>query len=111
MPWCDTCGGHMITWVTHNCPPIWRARVPDHDGDDYREIRARDAEHAAEKYAEEYDQGGDYYVVGGSPIDVIVADADGQNEKTFNVKGEAVPQYTAREISDFGQSDGGPESA
>lgn len=109
MPWCPKCEGYISGPTTpHRCPPTWRVRLPSYHGDDgFDEITAPTAERAAAKFGEQYDQGGDYTVVSGSPIDVVVSNANGENERAFTVEGEAVATYYAREMKPKEEKDGG----
>lgn len=67
--------------------------------EDAREVQAFDAKEAAEDYAEETDRGGDYTVIGGAEMTVLVRRKDDPDAepKRFVVTGETVPQYSARE--------------
>ncbi len=97
--WCPKCEGYTVDIKFHQCPPTWRVRLlPYHGEDDYDEVLANSAQQAAQKFAEQYDQGGDYTVVGGSPIEVLVSGHKSENEKKYHVEGEAVATYYAQEV-------------
>lgn len=54
---CSNCGEFALFLDRHTCPPLWRVRIPEdsknyNDEDDVT-IHARDAELAAEKFAEQ----------------------------------------------------------
>ena len=70
-----------------------------------REIVAYDYESAAEEWAERRDENGDYYLVSNysEHMEICVVDPETKAKKTFQVYGEAVPTYYAREIT--GQSE------
>lgn len=96
---CGTC--HALIWdgdPEHKCPPVWE--VWNVDGGDERQwasqIHAHDAEEAAKKWGEEYDNG-DYTIIGGSEETVFVA-RPGQEPKRFVVSAEAQAHYYAREL-------------
>ncbi len=88
--WCPKCEEYTVDLRFHQCPPTWLVRLPSYHDDGFDEVLADNAEQAAQKFAEQYDQGGDYNVVGGSPIDVFVSGPNGEDEKKFHVEGEAV---------------------
>jgi hypothetical protein len=67
-------------------------------GDDPQEFQAYDHESAAEKWAEDYDNGGDYTIVGQRDEPVVKVEGPDGSIKFFKVSGEAVPLYSAREV-------------
>ena len=72
---------------------------PDHGSteDDAREIEAHVAWDAAQQWADNDDsESADYSIVRGNNAKVCVRDGD--RVRTFDVSGETVAQYTAREI-------------
>lgn len=100
MPWpldyCPTCrdthpgGVHL---------PEFRVGIPamdDCDPRDYPVTHAHDAEHAAEKYAEHWDNG-DYTLLNGSDATVVVLDEFGHMTR-WRVTGETVAVYHAEEM-------------
>jgi hypothetical protein len=90
--WCRKCGEYE--WSTHRCPPKWECRVVDYQGeDDWRGFYAADAEAAAEKAAERFDCG-DYTLLQGDEITVVVRSSNGE-ESRWICTGETVPQYHA----------------
>ena len=103
---CDKCG--ELKWRTeHKCPPIFKVRWPDICGpDDWAEFRAIDAETAAEKWAELHDQeSADYRIVGQHSTPQVEVKAEDGTLTRWEVKGEAVATYYAKEIATVG--DGG----
>ena len=93
--WCADCrdfhgpGRHMPEYR------VWREKEKAEDGVG---VRARNAEHAAERWADEYDSGGDYSIVGGSPETVWVRGPEGA-EARYRVSGESVPHYSAELVT------------
>ena len=79
----------------HVCPPTWRVQREE-DRDDDWEIYAHNAQSAATKWADQWDQDEHQIVAGGEEKVVVIAQDGG--ETIFNVTGEAIPQYYAREI-------------
>jgi hypothetical protein len=86
----------------HRCPPLWEVWCPEvaYDRDDAWKIRAVDAEHAVEKWAQEYDSNGngDYPIVGGDTPIVHVAAVDSDCVQTFQVHGTMAATYWANEL-------------
>jgi hypothetical protein len=99
---CTICGEFFYGYggAEHRCPPQWDVFIVDYDdeGEAYpgKRIYACDAQEAAEKRAERYDEE-DHEMCGGHPIKVRVTDMSGK-AIWFMVYGEVVPEYTAREI-------------
>jgi hypothetical protein len=93
MPFCETCGEFFYNH--HKCPPVFKVFHEDYMGDDFKAFRARSAEGAAEQYAENYDCG-DYDLLDGAEIEVIVEDAEGKRI-TFICTGRTDPVYSATE--------------
>lgn len=88
----------------HKCDPVWFVAIVEGEeqpeDDDYREVRAADAEEAAAKGAEEEDSDSAEYSVlkgNGDYVAWVKAAADAKPRR-FKVTGEAVPQYYAEEI-------------
>ena len=103
---CEKCGKYDFV-ATHKCLPTWlvyhqgwHGNGPDPEWEEASVIYARDAREAAEAYAEMSDGNGDYTIVGGSPATVLVRSRDDDESlvKCFEVEGEAVPSYRAREV-------------
>lgn len=102
---CATCGeGYPSKY--HQCKPVFLVAIVSGgtvpDSDDYVEFRGSDAEEAAQEAAENYDSDGEYRIVaaGGSGDFVAWVKATAEGTLTrFQVFGESVPQYHAREIS------------
>lgn len=82
----------------------YRVWCPDRgaDKEDGLFIRSYSPEGAATAWAEWDDaQSADYTIVGGTPVDVLVAeDRDGAPEHRFTVTGEPHPTYRARAIAE-----------
>lgn len=76
---------------------VWcadRCKCPE----DADSVMAIDAAHAAETWAERSDaDSGEYRIVGGHSVSVMVWSVDGDAPVEFIVKGEAVPSYRAYE--------------
>lgn len=103
--WCVRCEAHH----GRVCLPAWIVRAADDDSAfDPKPIHASDAGEAAEKWAERDDSYGDYSIVGGNEIEVLVRPYDEPDAKPlrFRVTGESVPTYTADEIEDTGTGRG-----
>lgn len=60
------------------------------------EIEAWDHKEAAEEFAEQDDQQGEYRCIGGKPLFIEVLGSDGTRKK-YRVEGEAMPAYHAYE--------------
>jgi hypothetical protein len=94
MSWCKKCGEFIYyKGFSHKCNKFEIAlEGEDFEYDNY----AIDFEDAAEKFAEEYDND-DCEIVNGSPIIISVKNEEGVVKK-FEIEGEAVPTYYAREL-------------
>lgn len=70
------------------------------EADNAYDMYAGDAESAATDWAEEYDRNGEYDILrrNGGEVPVFVRDEDGV-VTCWNVYGESVPSYSAREVS------------
>lgn len=95
MPFCKTCGGFVLDGYPHKCPPAYKVFHEEYMGDESKPVCANSAEEAAERYAEQYDNG-DYGLLNGEEIEVIVEDIDGER-KTFICGGRTDPVYFATE--------------
>lgn len=62
--------------------------------EDWSEVYARDPEDAAEKFAEERDQGGDYDIIRGGSAEIEVREQGSTETYIVDVAAESVPQYT-----------------
>jgi hypothetical protein len=100
---CPECGvldffGGRFT--SHRCRPLWECRDEDADEDDWRQVRASDSEDAAEDYAQNYDSNGDYQIIAGGTIVVLVrkVGAEAKSIERFRVNGETVPRYYAEKL-------------
>ena len=100
---CPICGEYTGFFLKpHRCPPQWRVRVAEdseyYDGDEAVEIYGRDAEQAAEKFAEQWDYDD---MLMGQKLDVeVTAAGDPDTVQKFTVSGELVPRYWARPAED-----------
>lgn len=98
--WCTTCNtyhyGAGACWPEWD---VWCLERGDERGDS-RAILATSAENAAERWAERDDSGGDYTIVGGETVTVCVARVGEERVQRYRVSGEAVPEYTAREVEE-----------
>lgn len=116
MPFCRICEEYMFDHRPHVCPPEWELLQEDElkslgrgpaSGRFYPPewvlVYGTDEEHACEKWAERYDQNGDYTIVSGRHGAEIVyirkvADEDfigPTPAQRWSVSGESVPQYSA----------------
>lgn len=89
---CNICGEWVLRVVGHKCLPIMYFKHEDWD-DEWQEIRARDYEEAALKFAEIYNDCD--YALMNHDTDVIIF--DGEEEKVFTVSAEPSVEYYARE--------------
>ena len=100
---CPTCEEWVFS-TYHRCNPVWLVAIVEDEeqpaDDDYSEVRAADAEEAAEKGAEEDDSNSAEYGIlkGWNDYVAWVKAAADAKPKRFKVTGEAVPQYHAEEI-------------
>jgi hypothetical protein len=76
-------------WKDKPCPPIYYFKHEDW-GDAFEEIRAYDYEDAAERFAKQYNEDGDYCLMDSS-TEVIIS--DGKIEKNFRVSAEPDINY------------------
>lgn len=96
---CPTCREWLFSFERrdHTCKPEWLASDADDgpwDPADASTVRGRDAEEAAEAFAEKCDDEGD--VIRAGSIDVFVAPVDKPNEvERWRVTAEAVVNYSA----------------
>jgi hypothetical protein len=103
---CPTCQGWLWNTLSmsHRCPPRWECRAEGET--DPRTIFAIDAEEAAEKFTEDYENSyAEYPIAGGKEtLTVFVRSAPVYVDPTapvapeakYIVEGETVPQYNAR---------------
>lgn len=104
---CPTCGGYLYGRPSnHVCPPMFECRFDEQwkDDRDWRETYARDAESAAEKFAEEYDCENEYNILrqGERCEQVIeVRSTDGTITR-WNIHAESLPHYYANEADEIG---------
>jgi len=101
MSWCKVCGAYMFDSAKHRCPPIWLVKDEEYLGDDLRKVRGWDAEEAAAKYAEEWDQDEPELHDGGlTTHEVFVASSPDGPWKKFRLWGEATINYHADEVTE-----------
>lgn len=93
---CSNCKEFM--WEKHKCKPMFEVRC-EKEGHDWKPIFAVDFDFAAEQWTDEYDSyDSDYFIAGrGGCIEVEVKDSEGVIKK-FDVSGEMVAKYHAREV-------------
>lgn len=87
----------------HKCPPRWEVLVPDYHGDDWEDavtVFAHDAESAAEEYADTMDSESDYEICSGGAAFAKVRAVGSEEETSFVITGEMVPQYRASETTE-----------
>lgn len=95
---CPICGEYIYSWQKHHvCDPIWSVKIADPNFcDDEKEVRAHDAQEAAEIFIQWWDHdGADYICINGDPVTVTVQKNGEQDILTFVVTGEMIPQYHA----------------
>ena len=84
---------------THRCAPIWECQM-EGDGDDWSTVHATDSEEAAERFAERYDQDGEYWIISGrhsGDVVVLVRKDEDSEIRRWTIEAEAVPTYRAYE--------------
>lgn len=99
---CPNCGDYGF-FPRHRCPPYWIVRVPEdnehYDGEeDVITIHARDAEQAAERFAEQWDY--DDMLTGTTLTVEVAPQSDPTITQRFTVESEWVPKYRARLVKD-----------
>lgn len=90
---CKTCGEYDHT-DTHRCLPVWV--VSWEEDEDDREVRARDAEQATERFAEQSD---DYDSDWSRGERTVWVRKPGEKPVAYAVETETVVQYSAREVT------------
>ena len=91
---CTDCGGYKYDWREHHCAPIYYFKHEDY-GEEFQEIRAYSFDDAAENFAKQYNEDGDYSLMNNS-IDVIIS--DGKTEKKYTVSAEPDIHYSVDEV-------------
>lgn len=97
--WCEPCNTYH--WRDEKCMPLWAVWCPDYDQaqSDAKHVAGKTAAHAAERWAEKDDAGGDYDIIGGCPAVVMVAPTNEEGPVLqFRVSGESVPTYRAKQL-------------
>lgn len=104
MVYCEECGLPIFNYEQgrHRCPDAYRVwSIEDGEEEGAEIILAGAAWDAAEKWGASFDQGcGDYPLVRGESIAVIVEHEKSGARKKFIVSGEMVPEYNAQELPD-----------
>lgn len=90
---CPTCGEFTLSPQYHRCPPEWEARDDEGNDDDWEVVRARDADDAAAKFAEESDSDSD----GPRERTVLVREKGSEDVKRFAITFEYSVDYYANE--------------
>ena len=95
---CTVCGAYSV-FEHHVCPPVFHVWCLDydHEEDDALKVRAHSVEEAAEKWAMRSDSDGDYTIVRGTEVVVMVRKEGEADAKALVVHGETVPHYSARD--------------
>lgn len=98
--WCTTCnayhlpGTHLPSW------DVWEADGSSDRGD-YKPIHAATPEGAVERWARNYDYYGDYTIVSGETLTVLIAPhASNHPPLKYHVSGETVAEYHAHEVEE-----------
>lgn len=114
MSWCKLCNNYMLFPDRHQCPPAFVCQPADEglygDGNQIT-VHSRDAEGAAEQFAEQWDSDGDCEILrSGTGFEVKVT-APGGEVTYWSVCGESVPSYSADRSEEFPRdSDGSGEA-
>lgn len=90
---CGTCKEHH--WTNQHCLPEWKVFHEDNLGDDFKLMRAANAEGAALAYASHYNTSSDYGLMN-EEIDIFVEEK-GVNVK-FVVGAEPDIHYTVKKV-------------
>ncbi len=99
MPFCKKCGDYKFTFP-HKCPPAWKTNILDYDGEDnWVDVHATTPELAVIRRAEQYDNG-DYDLLDGGNVEILVKNKDGVIEK-YMCTGEPIPEYRAKKSLDI----------
>lgn len=97
---CLLCGkdpsiAELVSGRLHVCSPVWLARFSDEPDTEATEVRAEDAEEAAEEFIRWYDSL-DYTLT--NNVCVTVKSRDTGEEKTFRVAGEMIASYSFAQV-------------
>uniref|UniRef100_A0A6H1ZY45 Uncharacterized protein n=1 Tax=viral metagenome TaxID=1070528 RepID=A0A6H1ZY45_9ZZZZ len=93
---CSVCGDFMFSG--HVCSPSWKVYHEDYLDVKIKTVYAKDAETAAEKYGEYYDQDNPL-LLDGEEIVVTIEDALAARKK-FSITREVVREYSVKEVTD-----------
>lgn len=94
---CEKCSEQH--WTNIDCEPEYRVSMQDYDPDDYTSVRAVSFEDAAQKYAIDYNEDGDYDLMG-ETRDIKVQKEE--ETKYFNIGAEPDVNYTISETNESG---------
>ena len=91
---CPHCQGWTSS-PSHKCPPIWEVRLHETKWEeDWSEIHALDPEGAAERFAEQCDQGGDYNIIRSGSAEIEVRKPGSAEVFIVDIAAESVPEYS-----------------
>ncbi len=91
---CKICGELKFDWKDHNCPLIFYFKHEDW-GEEFQEIRAWSFSDASARFAEMYNEEGDYTLMNNT-VEVLIS--DGQEEKKFKVSANTEICYSSEEV-------------
>ena len=99
---CPVCGEYgwfdMQFNKNHTCALIWEARIYTRKyEEDWHTVHANDAEQAAAKFCETYDQNGEYDIVRRGGEEIEVRKSDGDKVIIVDIEAETVPHYYGHE--------------
>jgi len=100
---CPKCGESLLClFGTHVCPPCWEI-WNDYNGEtraDAHKFYSFSVTSAVEAWAAwEDNHSAEYGIVGGSEATVSASPVGGKEVRKYLVRGEALPHYTAHEVS------------
>lgn len=90
---CPTCRKYDFL-EKHRCEPIFYFKHKNW-GDEFQKIHASTFEDAATEFAKKYNENGDYALMDGDEVEVVIS--DGKIEKIFIVRAEEAIDYYADE--------------
>jgi hypothetical protein len=94
-PHCRENGWFDRPFGNHTCSPVWEARLFGAGDDEWLDVRADDAETAAEKFCDQYDSGGDYDIIRSGSAEVEVRKPGEEAITLWDISAESVPEYHA----------------
>lgn len=91
--WCKTCGEY--DWLNkHRCPPLFKVKRKEDDDEYARNVYARDAERAAEKFCARHDSDFDYQIIENKEADIEVWPIDDPGKRvSLHIVAEMVAEY------------------